>query len=42
MDIQTIHKFEKAIILLMNNFQGWELTWSGGGMIVTGKHPQGK
>ena len=31
MDLNKIHEFEKAIVEIYNTFDGWELTWSGGG-----------
>tara|TARA_R100000231_G_scaffold110224_1_gene81622 strand:- start:4097 stop:4510 length:414 start_codon:yes stop_codon:yes gene_type:complete len=31
MDIERIHKFEKTVVTFMNEFQGWQLKWAGGG-----------
>jgi hypothetical protein len=31
MDIDEVHKFEQTVVKFMNEFQGWDLTWSGGG-----------
>lgn len=30
MDIERIHKFEQTVVTFMNEFQGWQLEWSGG------------
>ena len=31
MDIERIHKFEQTVVTFMNEFQDWQLEWSGGG-----------
>jgi len=31
MDIEKIHKFEQTVVTFMNEFQGWQLKWAGGG-----------
>tara|TARA_R110000764_G_scaffold17717_2_gene48504 strand:- start:969 stop:1391 length:423 start_codon:yes stop_codon:yes gene_type:complete len=31
MSLSTVHKLEKAVILLLNKFDGWELTHTGSG-----------
>ena len=31
MDIEEVHKFEKTVVKFMNEFQGWDLDWAGGG-----------
>ena len=31
MDIERIHKFEQTVVTFMNEFQGWQLRWAGGG-----------
>ena len=31
MDIEKIHKFEQTVVTFMNEFQGWQLEWAGGG-----------
>jgi len=31
LDIERIHKFEQTVVTFMNEFQDWQLEWSGGG-----------
>tara|TARA_R110000796_G_scaffold10042_3_gene33677 strand:- start:6879 stop:7295 length:417 start_codon:yes stop_codon:yes gene_type:complete len=43
--IETTNKFEKAFILLLNKFDGWELEWVGDKNLcydAIGKTPKGK
>ena len=43
MNIQDVHKWEKAVITLLN-FDGWELEWCGGGFDhydAVGRTPKG-
>ena len=44
MNLETVHKLEKGIVLLLN-MDGWQLEWSGGGMKhydAKGLTPKGK
>lgn len=44
MDIEKIHKFEQTVVTFMNEFQGWQLEWAGGGydhFDAIGKTPKG-
>tara|TARA_B110000305_G_scaffold175433_1_gene194051 strand:+ start:230 stop:649 length:420 start_codon:yes stop_codon:yes gene_type:complete len=45
MNIEGVHKLEKAVILFFNTFSGWDLEWCGGGFEhydAVGATPKGK
>lgn len=44
MNIESVHRLEKAYVLLLNSFDGWDLEWCGGAYEhydATGKTPKG-
>lgn len=44
MNIESVHRLEKAYVLLLNSFDGWDLEWCGGAYEhydAIGKTPKG-
>ena len=45
MELKTLYKYEKAVILILNNFDGWELEHTGDSRKcydAIGKTPKGR